>query len=120
MDPEELTVFSNNQNLKRLNYWLKYQISSSFLLILSWMFPLALLLTTIVALIFAPFMLFILYKEKKFGWIIFFGILIIFPLIIIIVFSMHSTYFMALILIPLALFYFYCFILRLTVSDWLS
>ncbi len=120
MDPELLTVYSKDQNLKRLNYWLKYELSSSTLLLLSWFWGPAILLSTIAAVVFTPFMIYTLFKEKKFGWIIFFGILIILPLIIIIVFSLHSTYFMELILIPLALFYFYCFLLRFTVSDWLT
>ena len=120
MDPELLTVFSKNQNLKRLHYWLKYELSSSVLLLLWWLWGLAIFLATAAALIFAPFMIYILYKERKFGWIIFFFLIVILPLILIIAFTLHSNYFAFLIFIPLALFYFYCFTLRITVADWLS
>jgi hypothetical protein len=120
MDPELLTVYSKNQNLKRLHYWLKYELSSSALLLLSWLWGFAILLSTIAAAVFTPFMIYILFEEKKFGWIIFFIIMIILPAITITIFFLHSNYFLVLALIPLALFYFYCFLLRLTVSDWLS
>jgi hypothetical protein len=120
MDPELLTVFSKNQNLKRLNYWLKYELSSSVLLLLSWLWGLAIFLATVAALIFTPFMIYILYKERKFGWLIFFFILVILPLIIITAFFLHSSYFMVMIYIPIVLFYFYCFLLRYTIEDWLS
>ena len=120
MDPEILTVYSKNQNLKRLNYWLKYELSSSALLLLSWLWGITILLSTVAALVFTPFMLYILFQEKKFGWITFFIIIVILPAITVLIFFLHSNYFMFLILIPLVLFYFYCFLLRYTVDDWLT
>ena len=120
MDPEILTVYSKNQNLKRLNYWLKYELSSSALLLLSWLWGITILLSTVAALVFTPFMLHILFQEKKFGWITFFIIIVILPAITVLIFFLHSNYLMFLILIPLVLFYFYCFLLRYTVDDWLT
>jgi len=53
--------------------------------------------------------------EKKNGWIIFFVILVLIPIITIILFSVFELLF-----IPLALVYFYSFLLRFVVRDWIQ
>ena len=109
-----------NYNLRRLRYWLNYSLSSSALFFLWYFTSLAVFILTIAALIFAPFMLKVLFEEKKWGWIIFFIITIIFPIAAVYIFLFKTNYFQAIGLIPLALFYFYCFLLRLTITDWLE
>jgi predicted neutral ceramidase superfamily lipid hydrolase len=71
------------------------------------------------ALVFTPYMLYVLYKEKRTGWISAFLILIILPLIVILVLPIETTLFLMLSNIPLALFFLYCFILRFEVNSWI-
>lgn len=70
------------------------------------------------AVLLMPYMLFVLYKLGKKGWIIFFNILVILPLLVIVIFLHDLMFFAALVQIPLLLFYFYCFLLRFPVNEW--
>lgn len=70
------------------------------------------------AVLFMPYMLFVLYKLDKKGWIIFLNILVILPLLVIVVFLNDLLFFAALVQIPLLLFYFYCFLLRFSINEW--
>jgi hypothetical protein len=76
---------------------------------------------TIAAVLFTPYMLFVLKKEKHAGWIYFFIIMVILPLIAVSIIYYSGTPFMkALIYIPLALYYLYCFLLRFSVNGWID
>ena len=109
-----------NFNLRRLSYWLNYSLSSITLFWLSFFFNIALIIFSIAAIIFAPFMLKVLYEERKWGWIIFFIVIVVLPLATVFIFLFKTNYFQAIGLIPLAFFYLYCFLLRLTIVDWLD
>jgi len=111
---------SKNYNVKRLNQWLNYELSTSVLLLLSWFWGITILLMTITAILFTPFMLKILFQERRYGWIIFFVLIIIIPAICTYFLVKGTTYKFVLELIPLAFFYFYCFILKLTIRDWMD
>ncbi|MGA7836947.1 MAG: hypothetical protein WB996_03215 [Ignavibacteriaceae bacterium] len=113
-------IIDKKYRLKKLHYWLKYELSTSTLLLLSWLWILAIGLATAAAIIFTPFMLTILFKEKKYGWIIFFVIIVILPAASAIIYFLNSDYLQILALVPLVLFYFYCFLLRITIHEWLS
>ena len=105
----------NTDNLSRLSKVLNYQLSTSFLFILWYGGGLTLLAVTIAAILFSPYMLYVLYLEKKNGWIIFFVVLMLLPIIVIFLFAP-----LVLLFIPLALVYFYYFTLRLVVRDWIQ
>ena len=109
-----------NFNLRRLSYWLNYSLSSSVLFLLWYFTGLAILILSIAALIFTPFMLKVLFDERKWGWIIFFILLIILPMAGVFIFLFKTNYFQVIGFIPLAFFYLYCFLLRLTIVDWLD
>jgi len=102
-------------NLSRLSKVLNYQLSTTLLLILLYAGLLTLLAATIAAILFSPYMLYILYLEKKNGWIIFFVVMVLLPIIVIFLFAP-----LVLLFIPLALVYFYYFTLRLVVRDWIQ
>jgi len=57
--------------------------------------------------------------EKRFGWVAFFIIMVVVPIIGFFILDINTSYKYALELIPLALFYFYYFILRLAIKSWL-
>jgi hypothetical protein len=70
------------------------------------------------AILFTPFMLKVLFEERRFGWIIYFIIIVLIPVIAIYFFNFGLSYKPAFQLIPLGTFYFYCFTLRLAIKDW--
>jgi len=109
---------SKSYSVRRLQQWLDYELSTSLLMFLSWFWNIALLLAIIASIIFTPFMLKVMFEERRFGWIVFFFLMVILPFVGILFFNIDSSYKFAIELIPLALFYFYCFILRLAIKDW--
>lgn len=110
---------SKDYNIGRLQQWLDYELSTVLLFFLSWFWTLMIVLMGIAAILFTPLMLKILFQERKFGWITFFLILVVIPLIVIQFLDIEPNYKFAMSLIPFALFYFYCFLLRFAVRDWL-
>ena len=84
-------------------------------------FHFGLTIAIIVATLFTTYILYVLIKEKRFGWLITFFIMVVLPLIIIYLVSRGSSFsVMAIILIPFSLFYFYCFLLRYALDDWIE
>lgn len=107
-------------DLQRLKIYLNYELSTSILYFLHYLGVfIVIFLALAAALIFTPFMLIVLFKENKIGWIIFFIILVILPLIIFTTVAIMFKFGQPLPLIPLGLFYFYCFLLRYEVNGWL-
>jgi hypothetical protein len=110
----------SSYNLRRLQHWLEYEISASGLLLFSWFWGLLLGLAALAAIIFTPFMLKILYEEGKYGWIIFFFVMVIAPSIIIFFLDIGITGMMLLSYISMGLFFLYCFALKFAVRGWIN
>ena len=72
------------------------------------------------AILFTPYIFYVLIKERKFGWIITFFVMIIIPLLFVHFKFLDALFHDAIILIPLAFFYFYCFLIKYEVDRWLS
>ncbi|MFZ1518775.1 MAG: hypothetical protein WAU11_08370 [Ignavibacteriaceae bacterium] len=72
------------------------------------------------ALLFTPYIFNVLIKEKKIGWIILFFAMIIIPEVLGYLIFKETLAFEAALLIPLAFFYFYCYIIKFEVDKWLS
>lgn len=72
------------------------------------------------ALLFTPYILKVLIKEKKYGWIILFIVMIIIPEILGYFIFKKTLAFEAALLIPLAFFYFYCYLIKFEVDKWLA
>lgn len=109
-----------NQNLLRLQKYLNYELSTGMLYLLSFMAGSLVILLILAALIFMPFMLNVLIKEKRKGWLIFFVVIFVIPTIVLFVVAFTVEFFNSLPLISLGLFYLYCFLLRFSVNDWVS
>lgn len=99
---------------------LNYELSTSVLFLLASLGPLFLMLSMLASILFTPYMLYVLYKEEKNGWVISFfvvNLLIVgvnFLPIDSMIFKSSSNY------IALGFFYFYCFLLRLEMVDWIK
>ncbi len=109
---------NENFSLTRLKKYLNYEVSSSILYFLSFQVFIFIFLASAIALIFMPFMLYVLFTEKKKGWIVFFIVIVIIPIIFLLILSVMVEFSKPLLFIPLGLFYFYCFLLRFEVNNW--
>lgn len=108
----------NNYNVMRLQQWLDYELSTGMLFFLTYVWGSILLLLIIAAILFTPFMLKVLFEERRCNWITYFLIIVVIPLIVSFLFNSGSTYRVVLQYIPLGTFYFYCFTLRIAIKDW--
>lgn len=109
---------NKNYNIDRLQKWLDYELSTSVLYVISWFWGIAIFLMTIAAFIFTPLLIKVLLEEKKYGWMITFFVLIIIPTIGLFIININSEYKTIAGLVILALFYFYCFTLKMVIKDW--
>lgn len=127
MDP----TLSSNFNLDRLQYWLNFELSGGVLFFisffsfgalpgLSFMRNFVLYALLVAILLFTPFMLKVLFQENRYGWIIFFGILVVLPACIIYLYFRGTPYGLFLTYIPIALFILYCLLLKLTIPSWID
>jgi hypothetical protein len=120
INPDNYREMLSLNELNRLNKILKYKLSEGILFLLSILNSVFIFLLVIAAIIFTPYMLFVLFKEKRFGWITFFLILVILPMILLFLFFRHIDNFIYFFIIPLAFYYFYCFLLKMTVAEWVE
>ena len=106
--------------LRRFNAILYFELSTSAAFILQSFFPINIYLIVIAAILFTPYMLFVLFKEKKYGWITFFFLLVVLPYPV--TFLIIGDYILlpAWLLLPIIPFYLYCFLIKYSVSEWLK
>ena len=114
MENVQTPILENTSRLDKFYQYLNYEVSSSLLYLGTWFIPMFMPLLFLAAIIFTPYMLFVLYKEEKKGWIIFFVLSTILPIIFL------SNFYPSLIAIGLIPFYFFCFTLRMTAKEWLK
>jgi hypothetical protein len=72
------------------------------------------------ALLFTPYIFNVLIKEKKFGWIVLYFAMIIIPEVLGYLIFKDTLAFEAALLIPLAFFYFYCYLIKYEVDKWIA
>lgn len=109
---------SKDYNLRRLQKWLDVELSTSILIFLSFFANITIFLAAIAAVIFTPFMIKILFEERRFGWITFFVIVVLVPLGYTFLGKQNDSLNYIFQLVSLAIFYFYCFVLRISIKDW--
>jgi hypothetical protein len=123
--------YLGTNHLERLSTYLNYEFSYwglcslSFLagaivflfsvLKLSFITYILMCLPLLAILLFTLYMLFVLMKEKRYGWIIFLFCIVLLPLILILLFIPDPFF----IPITLAPFFLYCFMLKTAVNDWI-
>jgi hypothetical protein len=114
-------------HLQRFCSILSFELSTIVIFFLQFLWQLTLFLAVLTlflavlaAILFIPYLIFILIKEKKYDWITLFILIVILPLIVIILFLSDHLFYLAYLQIPLPLFYFYCFLLRFDAKEWLK
>jgi len=107
--------------VSRLKDVLVYTLTSAVFSFMSIAFQFGLSIAIIAAILFTTYILYVLIKEKRFGWLITFFIIVVLPVIITYLVSRGSPFsVMSIILIPFSLFYLYCFLLRYALDDWIE
>ena len=71
------------------------------------------------AILFTPYLLYVLIKERRYVWISTFTITVVIPYPILVLILGDYVLLKAWLLVPVILFYFYCFIIKYSVNDWL-
>ena len=113
----ELESYSGTYYLNKLAAILNYSVSSSALLLLSFLWGILLMVASIAAIIFIPFLFYVLLFEKKYFWLTILILLIIVPAILSLLFL--QKYILYSMMVLLGIFYIFCFTLRLSVNEWI-
>lgn len=114
----ELENISDNYHLSKLSKVLNFQMSSSILFLLSFFGSVFLFFAFSAALLLIPYLNYVLWVEKRRLWLVIFYVLIILPIIITFILIPAYTIYTA--LVSLSLFYGYCYVLRLSVNEWIK
>ncbi len=120
MPKESKKIVTHIESVERFATIFNYQLSTSVLMFLQGNWWIALPLLIIAAILFTPYMMYVLIREKRFGWIIAFFIIAILPFVLAYFFSRGSVAFEGTMIVPFAFFYFYCVIIRFSVNEWVK
>ena len=118
---DETNITEEDNLLFKLKYVLNYELSSSAFYFLSFAAGMIVLyLSALAALLFTPFLIYVLIKAQKYSWLISFLIVVILPVLIMLIISSNALYTTSFLLVQLGMFYAYCFVLRFSVIDWVE
>jgi hypothetical protein len=105
--------------VRRFRAILFFELSTSTAFIVQSFWPINLYVIIGAAILFTPYMIFVLIKERKFGWIIMFFLVVVLPYPILYLIVGDYILLPGWMLLPIIPFYFYCFIIKFSVEDWL-
>lgn len=105
--------------LRRFREILFFELSTSVAFVLFSFYPINLYIIIIAAILFTPYMLYVLFKERKYGWIVMFFLVVVLPYPILYLIIGDYILLSGWMLLPIIPFYFYCFIIKFSVEDWL-
>ncbi len=111
------TITEERYYLKKLSKFLNYQISTSLLYIASFFGGILIIVAIIASIIFTSLMFYVFFKLRKKTWLLTFIIFVIVPSIVCIIIGYMLGLLMGFIFIPLAFYFFYCFILKNIIND---
>ena len=106
-------------HLNRISQILNFELASTVLFVFSFMHSIFLIVAIIAAFLFIPYLLYVLFKERRFGWIASLVTVIFAPLVISIPFGITSEYLSIILMVSLLLFYFYCFVIKMSIREWI-
>lgn len=114
---------TNVAQLRRLHYWLSYNRYTVFIYGGGFYLPWATIILPVLivlAVVFAPYMLLVLYRSGRRGWLVFFAAIVGVPTVLAFLPIDDIVVSTILHFLPLLTFYFYCFVLRYAVAEWVS
>ena len=112
-------IINDIVELRRFRAILYFELSTSAGFILSSFWPINLYIIIAAAILFTPYMLYVLIKERKYGWIVIFFLMVVLPYPIIYLIIGEYILLTAWLLLPVIPFYLYCFLIKFSVDDWL-
>ncbi len=105
--------------VRRFRTILYFELSTAAAFILQNIFPINLYIIVIAAILFTPYMMYVIIKEKHYEWVVifFFTVVLPYPLLYLIL----GDYILlpAWLLLPIVPFYLYCFLIKYSVDNWL-
>ncbi len=116
MDP----TITHNHRLEQLHRWLNFELPGAILFALSFFYTATFYLFLVAAVVFTPFMLKVLFEERRFGWIVTFFLFVVLPGVLLYEMPppmgamlrnpnvLWST-------LPIGLYVCYCFLLKLSI-----
>lgn len=113
----------NLSQIRRLYYWLSYHRYTGFLYggLLYVPYKVILFILVALAVVFAPYMLYVLYSNGRRGWLAAFAVVVGIPAVLAFVIPASGLVAAAVLhLFPLLTFYFYCYALRFSVGEWVG
>ena len=105
--------------VRRFRKLLYFELSTSVLFILLYLGVIILYLVVGAAILFTPYMMYVLIKEKHYVWIVIFFFMVVLPYLIVLFINFDNILLTAWLLLPIVLFYLYCFLLKYSVDNWL-
>lgn len=105
--------------VRRFRAILFFELSTSVTFFLFSFYPINLYIIIIAAILFTPYMIYVLVKERKYGWIILFFLVVVLPYPVLYLIIGNYILLPGWMLLPIIPFYFYCFIIKFSVEDWL-
>ena len=67
-----------------------------------------------------PFIFYVLYREKRYGWLVSYFIIVILPVVIFYVIFQEMIEYIVWLPVYMVPFYFYCFLIKFSVDEWLK
>jgi uncharacterized membrane protein len=113
---------ANDARLRTLYHLLTYHRLTFFVYWASFFCPPAMILSFLglIALLFAPFMIKVLFEQGKKGWLVAFVVMVGVPLGLLLLPTSMPMIRLAMLYLPLGMFYLFCVLLRWAVADWIS
>lgn len=118
----QFQIQSERLKLRNLHYWLTFGGISGILISIVALFQLVLTLIglSLTATGFSVYILRTLIGLGKKGWVLTYAIIIGIPFLLALILSQSEIIGIAIWFFPLIMFYFYCWLLRYSVTEWLS
>jgi hypothetical protein len=69
--------------------------------------------------LFTPLFFYVLYREKRYGWLVSYFIMVIIPVILIFIIFQDNIVHIILFPVYMVPYYFYCFIIKFSVDEWI-
>ncbi len=104
--------------LRRFRAILYFELSTALIFILNF-WPINLYVIVGAAILFTPYMLYVLFKERKYGWIVIFFLMVVLPYPVIYLIIGEYILLTAWLLLPVIPFYLYCFLIKFSVDEWI-
>ena len=114
---ELYSISKERYYLQKLSRILNYELSTSLLYLASFFGGLIITIAIIATIAFTPFMLYVFFKLRKKAWLISFLVFVIVPTIAFVILGYMLGYLSVFIFVPLAFYYFYCFMLKNVVNE---